>query len=335
MGQISAIRRYADILFACQPEPDRVTYALDTLAIFHGGGKVVVNTNDCPYGLTASACKYMVNHYGKVDFLLVGYAGAGPYPQCFEHQDEEALMQKGEQKKRQFIRQCSDYLEALRPAYFLPFAGQYTLGGRLWHLNRFRGVPELEDLESLFASERSARGITSEMVLLNSGEWFDLEDGSASSPYRPISMTDKLAYIERELSGKSYIYDSDAPCSSDELLLNLQEAQRHMIGQMATRGIRPRLHDWNVYMDVGDEDGVFHVPLTEGEVSRIPIRDIAEPCLAVQLDAKLLKRMLERKAHWNNAEIGSHLRFKRAPDVFDRPLFTALCYLHLPSSVKG
>lgn len=321
--------------FACQPEPDRSTYALDTLAIFHGGGKVVVNTNDCPYGLTASACKYIVDHYGKVDFLLVGYAGAGPYPQCFEHQDEEALMQKGEQKKRQFIRQCSDYLEALRPAYFLPFAGQYTLGGKLWHLNRYRGVPELEDLESLFASERSARGIASEMVLLNSGEWFDLVEGAASSPYRPISMTDKLAYIERELSGKSYVYESDAPCSSDELLLNLQEAQRHMIGQMATRGIRPRLHDWNVYMDVGDEEGVYHVPLTEGEVARIPIRDIVEPCLAVQLDAKLLKRMLERKAHWNNAEIGSHLRFKRAPDVFDRPLFTALCYLHLPSSVKG
>ncbi|WP_277534798.1 hypothetical protein [Cohnella rhizosphaerae] len=244
-------------------------------------------------------------------------------------------MRKGELKKRQFIRQCADYLEALRPTYFLPFAGQYTLGGKLWRLNRYRGVPELEDLEPLFASERSARGIESEMVLLNSREWFDLREGAASSPYRPISMADKLAYIERELSGRRYVYESDAPCPSDELLMELREAQRHMIGQMAMRGIRPRLHDWNVYLDVGDQDEVFHVPLTEGEVARIPIHDIAEPCLAVRLDARLLKRMLERKAHWNNAEIGSHLRFNRAPDVFDRPLFTALCYLHLPSSVKG
>lgn len=38
--------------------------------------------------------------------------------------------------------------------------------------------------------------------------------------------------------------------------------------------------------------------------------------------------ILDRKAHWNNLEIGSHLRFCRQPDVFERAIYHFLCYFH-------
>ena len=53
--------------------------------------------------------------------------------------------------------------------------------------------------------------------------------------------------------------------------------------------------------------------------------------VAVQyVDHNLLHRLLRgpRFAHWNNAEIGSHLRFDRKPDVFERGLYHCLCFLH-------
>ena len=37
------------------------------------------------------------------------------------------------------------YVDILKPKYFLPFAGQYTLTGKNHELNLSRGEPELDD----------------------------------------------------------------------------------------------------------------------------------------------------------------------------------------------
>ena len=49
------------------------------------------------------------------------------------------------------------------------------------------------------------------------------------------------------------------------------------------------------------------------------------------LNPKLLKKILmgPRYAHWNNAEIGSHIKFFRKPDIFDRRIYNAICYFHI------
>jgi UDP-MurNAc hydroxylase len=50
----------------------------------------------------------------------------------------------------------------------------------------------------------------------------------------------------------------------------------------------------------------------------------------VEADPRLLKRMFNgpRYAHWNNAEIGSHLKFYRHPNRFERGLYHSLCFWH-------
>lgn len=49
-----------------------------------------------------------------------------------------------------------------------------------------------------------------------------------------------------------------------------------------------------------------------------------------QLSLKLLNRILKgpRYAHWNNAEIGSHIKFRRVPNTFERGLYHAMCFFH-------
>ena len=51
--------------------------------------------------------------------------------------------------------------------------------------------------------------------------------------------------------------------------------------------------------------------------------------LTCELDSRLLRQILDRKAHWNNAEIGCHINFFRKPNEYDPDLHTALQFFHL------
>ena len=49
-----------------------------------------------------------------------------------------------------------------------------------------------------------------------------------------------------------------------------------------------------------------------------------------ETDIRLLKRLLmgPRYAHWNNAEIGSHLKFFRKPNIFERDIYNSFLFFH-------
>ena len=48
------------------------------------------------------------------------------------------------------------------------------------------------------------------------------------------------------------------------------------------------------------------------------------------MDSRLLKWLLmgPRFAHWNNAEIGSHIKYYRNPDKYERNAHSSLWYMH-------
>ena len=49
-----------------------------------------------------------------------------------------------------------------------------------------------------------------------------------------------------------------------------------------------------------------------------------------EVDPRLLKNLFlgPRFAHWNNAEIGSHLKFFRKPNIFERDIYNSMNYFH-------
>ena len=49
-----------------------------------------------------------------------------------------------------------------------------------------------------------------------------------------------------------------------------------------------------------------------------------------ETDLRLLKLLLQGPgfAHWNNAEIGSHIKFYRNPNIFEREVYGSMCYFH-------
>lgn len=275
---------------------EKVSYQLDTLAVFRAGGQVIVNANDCPFELAQAALRRVQQ---SPDLLCVGYAGAGPWPQCFSNLSEDEKRLEALKKKASFLGQMRNYVNHLQPKSFLPFAGQYTLGGSLVDLNHLRGVPELDELPD-----------DPRMVRLNRNAWYDCETGQASEPWRPTDRAALLAYRET-LRSKALDHEGDPwPVVSDveALLLTARTKWRERCAARdyvptSTLTIVPR------YLF----GAAYHVDWRSN---------------AIVVDARLLKRLLMRHCHWNNMEIASQLTFQR-PGEYDRGLMHHLSYFHV------
>ena len=300
---------------------------IDSLCIIDNGKKVIVNTNDCPFELSYESCYEIKKLYDHIDLLLVGYSGAGPYPQCFE-MDKTKKISEANNKKLKFLNQAEDYINSLEPKYFMPFAGRYTLGGNLSELNDYRGITELDDTIEYFNNSSKFDTSKSKCLLLNSNSTFDLDDYTQSSEYKKINLIEKTNYIKNILSNQKFDYENEIPLSKTEFLnlfpdcYDRFESRRKRIGY--------------------ESDTLIFIEFLENEFIEITCNGNGFSCkslndlnlnqnyVMVKLDQRLLKQILRgpKFAHWNNAEIGSHLKFRRNPDKFERALYHCLSYFH-------
>jgi UDP-MurNAc hydroxylase len=279
--------------------PD-VSYQVDSLAVFSGGGRVVVNLNDCPLPLVTPALARIRAAYGAVDLVLKTYASAGPYPQCFPDLGPDGMRRAAAAKQRRFIDWAHEVVDRLGARRWLPFAGQYTLAGRLARLNPYRGVPELAELPDHPA-----------MVRLNRGAWWDVDRDQASEAWVPEDPAERARYEREVLAGRTLAYERDDLPEADPA--ELDAAITRWRARVAARGFRIRSTLW---LGVGASRRLLHAGDGSAEVT-------------VSGDPRLLHWLLHRKAHWNAAEVGSHLTYHRTPDTYERAAYYALSYLHL------
>lgn len=294
---------------------------IDSLSVIDSNGLSVLNINDCPFGLARHCAREIQEQYGSIDFMLVGYAGAGPYPQCFANLSEEEKREAAVKKREQFLKQGVDFLELFQPRYFMPFAGTYTLGGTHARLNSLRGVPEIDD-----AFQEINKQVASTGVLLNSGECFDLTVETASADYRPMNREEKSRYIQEVLAPKPFSFEADDDPGVDDFLPLLSEAYQRMNQvresisfSTATKVIVDLPEDQSVVLGLGEvsaDESSWEVLSTEST-------KVIEPSVRFTVNPKLLLRILKgpRYGHWNNAEIGSHILFDRKPEQFERGLY--------------
>lgn len=297
---------------------------IDSIAVIDDGRYVVVNVNDCPYQLAYSAAARIREQYPQIDFLLLGYAGAGPFPQCFPEFSDEDKLELAERKKLQFLDQALEYIKAFQPEFYMPFAGTYTLGGKLSHLNRFRGIPEMEEAVGYLEKRNSG---SSKGILLNSLSYFDLERREASEEYTPVDQSEKKKYIREVLYRVTYDYEQD-PVPELKELVNLipssferMDKRRQAISFSSPTKVR--------------------IPLVEGKTAEVSMNgegfevidadELKEvPYVQFKLDPRLLHLILSgpKYAHWQNAEIGSHIEFSRKPEQFERGLYYSMNFFH-------
>ena len=298
----------------------------DSICVVDNNTEVVVNINDCPYELAQATLSLILEKYKKIDLLLVGYAGAGPFPQCFE-MDDKSKINFAEKKRLQFLTQAEKFINLFKPEYFMPFAGRYVLSGKLSNLNSFRGVPELEDAFDYFNDSQNIP-TKSKSILLNPGSSFDISTGVTSKSYSPISKQEKNDFIKNVLSLRKLDYEYSTFPEFEELASLIPkcfsrfENKRKEIGFSTETRILLELSDTK-FVEIPCNGESFKI-ITKEESKNIT------KYVKMYLDYRLLKSVLQgpKYAHWNNADIGSHIRYSRSSDIFERGLSYCMNFFH-------
>lgn len=295
--------------------PASIDSQIDSLAVIKDGHHTVVNVNDCPIGLSKTLCEKIASEY-EVDLAMVAYAGAGPYPQCFVMPPGHMISQ-AVKKRHQFIDNVAAFAKVLRARRVFPFAGDYQLCGRLSALNEFRGVPELRDVH-IRLCDMGVRTIGIEpgqTVDINQRAFFDLED----------TRLDRMSYVNNVLANRRLDFDDDQEPKVEAERLWPDAFKRFESKRREYGGT------WNATAYIQNGDHYFMMP-PEGGWSIVAKVDREEPYVSISCDQRLLTRLLSGPrdgAHWNNAQIGSHITFDRQPvELYEPALYHLLSYLH-------
>ena len=308
---------------------DKHSQQIDTLSIIDDGKNVLMNVNDCPFDLAKSTFADIKKQYDKINLLLTGYGGAGPYPQCFENLNSDEKIIAAKSKENQFLEQAIKYIDEINPDYYLPFAGTYTLTGKLSNLQGLRGVSSIDDAYNFFERYYSSKNLSNNIkpLKLNTESTFDLSVKEYDRDYQKIKYEEHQSYIDMELSNKLLSYEKDEIPSFEEIYDLSKIAHHKFLDKMLINNINLKS---DIFIKVNGKSLMLDRDKKLIVVNSDEIDQKSKKYVRYETDIRLLKKLLmgPRFAHWNNAEIGSHLKFYRKPNIFERDIYNAMLYFH-------
>ena len=202
------------------------TQQIDTLSVIEYKNNTLINVNDCPFSLAKHPLNIINQNYKKIDVLLTGYGGAGPYPQCFDNLSYKEKIKEADIKKRSFLDQAHNYIKLLKPQYYLPFAGTYVLSGHLSKKQKIRGVPTLAEtykfLDDKLKIEPETKHIKS--IKIGPDETFNFNDPKNNKEYLKLDFEKQEKYIADVLSKRKFDYEVDAYPSKKEIQILADKA---------------------------------------------------------------------------------------------------------------
>ncbi|MDB9998301.1 MBL fold metallo-hydrolase [Alphaproteobacteria bacterium] len=302
---------------------------IDTLSIIDDGENVLMNVNDCPFELAQSTFKEIKKQYDRINVLLTGYGGAGPYPQCFENLNAEEKINAALSKEKQFLNQAVNYIDEIKPDYYMPFAGTYTLAGKLSNLQSLRGVSSIDNAYNIFENYYSSKNLLNSIkpIKLNPDSTFDLNIKEYDKDYKKIDYDEYQSYIDSELSNKLLNYEIDDVPSFEEIYELSKKAYKRFLDRILINNANL---ESDIFVKVNEKSIMLDRNKNLLVVNSDEIDQKSRKYVRYETDIRLLKRLLmgPRFAHWNNAEIGSHLKFFRKPNTFERNVYDAMNYFH-------
>lgn len=307
--------------FGCADlEASEGSQQIDTIAVFENSKNVIVNTNDCPYELAEDTLKKIKKKYEKIDLLLTGYQNASPYPQCFENLETVEKVNEGKKVALNCLNRSLSSINLLKPEYFLPFAGTYILTGSLSKIDYLRGVPSIDDAFEYLSKNQSI----SKPLMLSTDSEFDFDSKLYSKKYQKFDVKKYNEYLEF-ISSKKLDFENEEYPHLDEIYELSKSAHIKYLEKKLSFNMK---FDTDIYIEIYDK----FIKLCKNDKLLLEKKSniLSEKFVVYKVDPRLLKLLLKgpRYAHWNNAEIGSHLKFFRKPNIFERQVYGSMNYFH-------
>ena len=241
---------------------------------------------------------------------MLNYNAAGPYPSCFDNlSTEEKINENKRILKRNFDHLCN-IIPILQPKSVLPFAGAYIIGGKNYFKNEYLGTTTWDECADYL--NRNLK-FNSKVFCLRENQTYDIKNQKQLDKYKKLDLNEMKNYIQ-SIKDKKYDYENDNMPDVSKLIDEVKMASTKLLERVKKFNIQLKS---NVFIKVGKEN----VQIVKGQDS--------DRHLYCDLDLRLLNRILNKKAHWNNAEIGTHINFKRVPNKMDLDVHTCMSFFHL------
>ncbi len=295
---------------------------IDTMCVLDDNKNTLMNVNDCPVELAKSTFSKINSQYKKIDMLLVGYQNASPYPQCFDNLKIDEKKIEGKKVAKNCLNKALTFIESLKPKFFIPFAGTYVLAGKLSYLNELRNVPTIDQAYDYLEDSQKF----SKPIRINPGSSFNLNTKMVSKKFEKFDK-EKLKNFIFKISNTKLDYEKDPIPTFEEIYELYKKAFQKFLEKKKMNNVKL---DTDIFIDLNDK--LIKLPCDKDQLEILETKKFEnnKKYVKYKTDLRLLKRLLlgPRYAHWNNAEIGSHISFHRKPDVFDRNVYQSMCYFH-------
>ena len=314
-------------MFGCITAEIKGSMQLDSLCVIDDGKHILVNTNDCPFGISENTLKRIKQTYPKIDFALVGYTPASLFPHCMIDYSDEQIEEGIQSATNRGLESGLNTLKVLQPSFYMPFAGTFIIGGSEYKKNKNLPQPEIQDAVNFIQANLDSENITLNPVLLNYNAHFNLKTKTQSAEYIIVDPDEREKYIFETASKFSYDFEKDKLPNSADLIALFENSLDRFKRKQA---------ELNFYEDMYL---LFDLPckrfasinLIDSSLSTVKDFKLKTNYHRFQLDPRLLKRVLmgPRFANWNNIEIGALLNFSRNPDIYRMDVHTLINALHV------
>ena len=269
--------------------------------------KVAINFNDnIP---SVSGARKIKKIFKNIDLALVNYNAAGPYPSCFKNLNKRKKINECKRIIDRNLNHTLKIVNQLKPKLIMPFAGSYVLAGKHSNKNSYLGsTTPLHCVKFL----KQKISFESKVFCLNEGHSVNIISSKLSKNYQSLKTSKKRSYI-RKISKVRYQYELDKKPELNKLKEDIDLAKRRLVDRIRKLGIKVNS---SIFINLGKEK----IEVLKGK------KNLKLEC---ELDLKLLRRILNRKSHWNNAEVGAHVAFKRIPNKADMDAHTCMSFFHL------
>jgi len=281
---------------------------IDSALVLNDGNVTAINFNDNTPD--EKACVALKNKFKKIDLAMFNYNAAGPYPSCFDNLSTDEKKKENDRIiKRNFDYLCK-VIPLLEPKTVLPFAGTYIIGGKNYFKNEYLGTTTWDECADYLKKKLNSK---TNVICLRENQTFDISNQVSLENYERIDLSDMKKYIQI-IKNHKYDYEYDEMPDIKKLKDDIKLSKEKLSEKLKKFDVDIKS---NVFIDL---DGEKINILNSKEENRE---------LICSMDSRLLRRILDRKSHWNNAEIGTHITFKRMPNKMDPDVHSIMSFFHL------
>jgi UDP-MurNAc hydroxylase len=319
------VRFWNDFIGQNVSRHDAVGFELDSSIAIFDDEAMVLNVNDnVPEPAAARAIRA---EYPRIDCALLPYSGGGPYPQLFDNLSEEEKQQARLSVQRRFLSNFYEVARILEPDITVPVAGEYVIAGRNWECTRYLHTPSPQEIIDGWAGA----ALTTTLTVLTNLDELEIPGGAVTrANTAPLSYghQDRIAYAQSKRD-VSYLIDEfvipdDLRLSPGKVLAALNKA-RVTLGEA-----QKRFQSFPQLRLVVDVPGTATYATDMGQPAPFEIvhSTPAEPYMRVTLPYAYLFALLTQHVHWNNLEIGNHVRLYRSPERYEPDIHVLLSFFH-------